>query len=89
MLAPFIVSCMRSILLNFVCLHALNIIACISVCQILGHMRIDPQSLMLVTVIQNLQKLGYVFKVSHLHFLYDIILTSSLDVDAALFKTQA
>ncbi|KAK7268471.1 hypothetical protein RIF29_21170 [Crotalaria pallida] len=30
---------------------------------ILGHMKIDPQSLMLVTVIQNLQKLGYVFKI--------------------------
>lgn len=30
---------------------------------ILGHMTIDPQSLMLVTVIRNLQKLGYVFKI--------------------------
>ncbi|KAK7343931.1 hypothetical protein VNO77_13063 [Canavalia gladiata] len=30
---------------------------------ILGHMTIGPQSLMLVTVIQNLQKLGYVFKI--------------------------
>ncbi|OIV90590.1 hypothetical protein TanjilG_01671 [Lupinus angustifolius] len=30
---------------------------------ILGHMKIDPQSLMLVTVVQNLQKLGYVFKI--------------------------
>ncbi|KAK7391494.1 hypothetical protein VNO78_19910 [Psophocarpus tetragonolobus] len=30
---------------------------------ILGHMTIDPQSLMLVTVIKNLQKLGYVFKI--------------------------
>lgn len=30
---------------------------------ILGHMTVDPQSLMLVTVIQNLQKLGYVFKI--------------------------
>ncbi|XP_006606297.1 uncharacterized protein [Glycine max] len=30
---------------------------------ILGHMTIDPQSLMLVTVIWNLQKLGYVFKI--------------------------
>ncbi|KAI5399483.1 uncharacterized protein LOC127091508 [Lathyrus oleraceus] len=30
---------------------------------VLGHMTVDPQSLMLVTVIQNLQKLGYVFKI--------------------------
>ncbi|KAK7279514.1 hypothetical protein RJT34_24567 [Clitoria ternatea] len=30
---------------------------------ILGHLKIDPQSLMLVTVIQNLKKLGYVFKI--------------------------
>ncbi|XP_027364871.1 uncharacterized protein LOC113871967 isoform X2 [Abrus precatorius] len=30
---------------------------------ILGHMMIDPQTLMLVTVIRNLQKLGYVFKI--------------------------
>ncbi|XP_014514488.1 uncharacterized protein LOC106772541 isoform X2 [Vigna radiata var. radiata] len=30
---------------------------------ILGHMTIDPQSLMLVTVTRNLQKLGYVFKI--------------------------
>ncbi|WJX13919.1 hypothetical protein P8452_04253 [Trifolium repens] len=30
---------------------------------ILGHMTVDPQSLMLVTVIQNLQKLGYVLKI--------------------------
>ncbi|XP_057423671.1 uncharacterized protein LOC130717458 [Lotus japonicus] len=30
---------------------------------ILGHMMIDPQSLMLVTLIQNLQKLGYVFRI--------------------------
>ncbi|XP_020222304.1 uncharacterized protein LOC109804837 isoform X2 [Cajanus cajan] len=30
---------------------------------ILGHTTIDPQSLMLVTVIRNLQKLGYAFKI--------------------------
>ncbi|XP_054779511.1 uncharacterized protein LOC129287341 isoform X2 [Prosopis cineraria] len=30
---------------------------------ILGHMKKNPQSLMLVTIIQNLQKLGYVFKI--------------------------
>ncbi|XP_061363796.1 uncharacterized protein LOC133307319 isoform X2 [Gastrolobium bilobum] len=30
---------------------------------ICGHMKIDSQSLMLITVIQNLQKLGYVFKI--------------------------
>lgn len=46
------------------------------VCQILGYMTIDPYSLKLVTVIQSLQKLGYIFKVSHLHFLYAIIFTS-------------
>ncbi|OIW13208.1 hypothetical protein TanjilG_17651 [Lupinus angustifolius] len=30
---------------------------------ILGHMKIDPQSLTLVTVVQNLQKLGYIFRI--------------------------
>lgn len=61
----------------FFMLNALSITICTCfVCQILGHMTVDPQSLMLVTVIQNLQKLGYVFKVSHLYFLYDILLTS-------------
>ncbi|XP_028793233.1 uncharacterized protein LOC114748938 isoform X2 [Neltuma alba] len=30
---------------------------------ILSHMKKDPQSLMLFTIVQNLQKLGYVFKV--------------------------
>ncbi|XP_057735164.1 uncharacterized protein LOC130950629 [Arachis stenosperma] len=33
------------------------------VALILGHMKIDPRSLMLVTVIRNLQKLGYLFRI--------------------------
>ena len=37
-------------------------------CQILGSMEKNPQSLMLITVMKNLQKLGYELKVSVLHF---------------------
>lgn len=33
-------------------------------CQILGNMQKNPQSLMLITVMKHLQKLGYVLKVS-------------------------
>ncbi|GMI67510.1 hypothetical protein HRI_000420300 [Hibiscus trionum] len=31
--------------------------------QILGNMKEDPQSLMLVTLVNSLQRLGYVFKI--------------------------
>ena len=37
-------------------------------CQILGNMEKNPQSLMLITMMKNLQKLGYELKVSVLHF---------------------
>lgn len=37
--------------------------------QILGSMENDPQSLMLITVMKNIQKLGYVFEVSHSFFI--------------------
>ncbi|KDP45060.1 hypothetical protein JCGZ_01560 [Jatropha curcas] len=37
--------------------------ACLHGWQILGDMKIGPQSLMLVTVMKNLQKLGYVLKI--------------------------
>lgn len=37
--------------------------------QILGNMKKNPQSLMLITVMKNLQKLGYVVKVMVLKFL--------------------
>lgn len=40
---------------------------CLGECQILGHMTKDAQSLMLVTVIKNIKKLGYVLKVSCSH----------------------
>jgi hypothetical protein len=40
--------------------------------QILGDMKKNPQSLMLITVIKNLQRLGYVVKVVVLKFQYGV-----------------
>ncbi|RVW76210.1 hypothetical protein CK203_048964 [Vitis vinifera] len=41
----------------------ISIVHCFDECQILGNMKKNPPSLMLFTVIKNLQGLGYLFKV--------------------------
>ncbi|RVW28325.1 hypothetical protein CK203_104495 [Vitis vinifera] len=41
----------------------ISIVHCFDECQILGNMKKNPPSLMLFTVIKNLQGLGYLFKI--------------------------
>lgn len=38
--------------------------------QVLGNMKKDPRSLMLVTVVKSLQRLGYIFKVIYFSLSY-------------------
>ncbi|CAL0316803.1 unnamed protein product [Lupinus luteus] len=55
---------------------------------ILGHMKIVPQSLTLVTVVQNLQKLGYIFKIFAVGNGRAHSIWKNIDVGLSLLSTE-